>query len=275
MESSLAPVHLDAAAPQGSPPHYCGLPVIGGWNGSSTLAWHMLVPAGESGDAYALGHSDEVVALLGGTGEAVHAGRSVQVRAGHCWLTPSGTPRFFRNTSRTEAAVLVGFWPGAPDFGAAGCRALERAGGADSSFAPSGGPGPIMVHLENVPAERMDAAKGWSISDFRLPLGRHNGSSSTLFRARFLPGAVHRKHRHERCEEIYYVISGHGLAGAGGSKSEVRGGHFHHIPAGVEHWLVNHDPDVPVEVVGIYVGAGSVDDTGYAYCGDVTAADLE
>ncbi len=275
MESRFEPVHLEAVAPPGTPPRYRGRPVIGGWNGSSTLAWHMAVPAGESGDAYELGRCDEVVALLAGSGELVHAGRSVKVRAGHCWLTPPGTPRSFRNASRAEAAVLAGFWPGAPDFGAAGYRALERTGGAGASRAPSDGPGPIMVHLDDVPAERMDAGKGWSISDFRLPLGRHNGSSSTLFRARFLPGAVHRKHRHERCEEIYHVISGHGLAGAGGRRSEVRGGHFHHIPAGVEHWLVNSAADVPVEVVGIYVGAGSVEDTEYVYCGDVTAADLE
>jgi hypothetical protein len=28
-------------------------------------------------------------------------------------------------------------------------------------------------------------------------------------------------------------------------------------------------------VIGIYIGAGSVDETGYVYTGDVTPADLE
>jgi hypothetical protein len=31
----------------------------------------------------------------------------------------------------------------------------------------------------------------------------------------------------------------------------------------------------PLEVIGIYVGAGSVAETGYVHTGDVTAADLK
>ena len=116
----------------------------------------------------------------------------------------------------------------------------------------------------------MDEGQGWRISDFRLPISRRNGSSTTLFHARFLPGAVHKKHRHERCEEIYYIIRGHGLAGAGPDRVDVRAGHFHYIPRGVEHWLVNSSRTEPIEVVGIYVGAGSVEETGYAYTGEVT-----
>jgi len=120
----------------------------------------------------------------------------------------------------------------------------------------------------------MKENEGWSITDFRMPIGRHNGSPTTLFWAKFMPGAVHRKHRHENCEEIYYVIRGRGLAGAGPDRAEVRGGHVHYIPRGVEHFLYNLSPTEPLEAIGIYIGAGSVEETGYRYTGDVTAADL-
>ena len=133
----------------------------------------------------------------------------------------------------------------------------------------------ILVHLDDVPPENMNEGDGWSITDFRLPIGKHNGSSTTLFRARFFPGAVHKKHRHDNCEEIYYIISGHGLAGAGDDRVEVRGGHFHYIPPGVEHWLYNLSDTEPVEAVGLYIGSGSVEDTGYVYMGDVTEEDLK
>jgi len=113
------------------------------------------------------------------------------------------------------------------------------------------------------------------ITDFRMPIGRHNGSATALFWAKFMPGSVHKKHRHDNCEELYYVISGHGVAGAGPDRAKVRGGHVHYIPKGVEHFMYNTSKTEPLEVIGIYIGAGSVDKTGYVYTGDVTPADLE
>jgi mannose-6-phosphate isomerase-like protein (cupin superfamily) len=54
----------------------------------------------------------------------------------------------------------------------------------------------------------------------------------------------------------------------------VRGGHVHYIPKGVEHFMYNLSKTEPLEAIGIYIGAGSVDETGYAYTGDVTEADI-
>jgi mannose-6-phosphate isomerase-like protein (cupin superfamily) len=90
-----------------------------------------------------------------------------------------------------------------------------------------------------------------------------------------MPGAVHKKHRHDNCEEIYYVIRGHGLAGAGPDRAEVRGGHVHYIPKGVEHFLYNLSKTEPLEAIGIYIGAGNVEETGYRYLGDVSEADIK
>ena len=44
----------------------------------------------------------------------------------------------------------------------------------------------------------------------------------------------------------------------GQERAEVRGGHFHYIPKGVEHWCVNLSKTEPIEVIGLYIGAGSV-----------------
>ena len=131
-----------------------------------------------------------------------------------------------------------------------------------------------LVHIDDVDPERMKTDQGWSITDFRLPISKKQGCSSTMFRARFMPGAIHHKHRHENCDEIYYVISGHGLAGAGPDRVEVRGGHHHFVPKGVEHWLYNLSDTEPIEVVGLYDRAGSVEETGYVYMGEITEEDL-
>jgi len=274
MTGRYAPVLPESAVDEGASPELAVRPVIAHGQGSSTLAWHAVVPPGGMLPAYSLANSDEILVLVSGRGVASQDGERAALRAGHCWLCPSGTTRHFRNVLPSEPAVLIGFWPGAGDPEAAGHEMVDQVpesrAALDKRFTRG-----IVIHPADVAPERMDAGAGWSITDFRLPLGRHNGCTSTLFRARFLPGAGHRKHRHDRCEEIYHVISGHGIAGAGGCRSEVRGGHFHHIPAGVEHWLVNSADDQPVEGVGIYVGAGSVEETGYVYTGDVTAADLD
>jgi quercetin dioxygenase-like cupin family protein len=131
------------------------------------------------------------------------------------------------------------------------------------------------THIDDVTPENMDKGDGWFITEFRLPFSAREGLGTTMFHARFMPGAIHKKHRHENCEEIYYMVSGGGIAGAGGATEEVRAGHFHYVPSDTEHWLINLDPDQPIEVVGWYLGAGSVADTGYAYMGDVTEADGE
>lgn len=267
------PVHPETVTDAHSMPGTAFLPVIADRDGSSTLAWHMVVPPGGTLPPYSLTNCDEIVVVVAGHGVGFQDGEHATLRAGHCWLCPNGAERHFRNESRTEPAVLVGFWPGAADLQAAGYEAV-RPSPERGRLSAQGFSHGVLVHPDDVSPEAMDAGEGWSISDFRLPLGRHNGCTTTLFRAQFLPGAVHRKHRHDHCEEIYHVISGRGLAGAGESRSEVRRGHFHYIPAGVEHWLVNRDADEPVEVVGIYVGAGSVEESGYVYAGEVSADDL-
>lgn len=247
---------------------------ISGRHGSSTTAFHSIFRPGSAHQKHLHRHCDEITVYVKGHGVVGQGQERAEVRAGHCRLMPRGSEHFFHNETRDEEAIVVGFYVGAEGIEATGYEYRGDVSAQDLALPRRGVSQGILVHLDEVPPETMDAGEGWGITDFRLPISRRNGSSSTLFRARFFPGAVHRKHRHDRCEEIYYVISGRGLAGAGADRVEVRGGHFHYIPPGVEHWLVNLGPTEPLEVVGIYVGAGSVAETGYVYTGDVTEADL-
>ncbi|MCZ6605816.1 MAG: cupin domain-containing protein [Alphaproteobacteria bacterium] len=248
---------------------------IGTHEGSTSTAWHLTAKPGQPGLRHVHHDSDELIIHLAGTGIAGQGGQTVATRPGLCRLVPKGVSHYFVPDTTGGDGVLVGFIPSIgdldTDFDIQGQVSLSEIG-------PGGTAGDITdgfaVYLEDVEPEHMEVGDGWSITDFRLPLAAHNGSASTLFRARFFPDAIHKKHRHDSCDEIYYVISGRGLAGAGDDRVEVHGGQFHYIPRGVEHWLYNLSDTVPIEVVGIYVGAGTVTATGYVYLGEVDHRDV-
>jgi hypothetical protein len=50
----------------------------------------------------------------------------------------------------------------------------------------------------------------------------------------------------------------------------VRSGHAHYVPKGIDRFLLNLSQTEPLEVVGVYVGAGSLEETGYVYAGDLS-----
>jgi mannose-6-phosphate isomerase-like protein (cupin superfamily) len=249
---------------------------IGRSEESPSAAWHLSIKPGSSGIRQVNNAHDEIIFHLAGTGIAGHGDTKIATAPGTCRLVPKGTPHYYVPDPGDTDSVLIGFVPGTPDVAVNGLEDVDILGTIDrDGLTPDAKIEPgIAVNLDDVLPENMNAGEGWSITDFRLPLAGHNGCSSTLFRARFFPGAIHKKHRHEDCDEIYYVISGHGLAGAGPDRPEVTGGQFHYIPSGVEHWLHNLSDDETIEVVGIYIDADSVAATGYVYMGEVEASDL-
>lgn len=111
-------------------------------------------------------------------------------------------------------------------------------------------------------------------SGFRLPIAGAQGSRALAFYCLFRPGAVHKKHYHQNCDEMTCIVNGNGVSCAGSDLSEIRAGHFHLIPQGETHWACHLEGEAPVEVIGIYAGAGSAAETAYVYAGDVTDADL-
>jgi quercetin dioxygenase-like cupin family protein len=230
-------------------------------HGAGTSACRYTLAPGSDTDVFAL-DADELILLATGELDGQLGGQTHRLRDGHCLFVPAGLARQYKNAGPHEA-VFVSFIIDAPDIQGALCE--------PASPPPDG---VKTIHLDGVTPERMAKADGWQITDFRLPFGSHNGVGSTLFRARFFPGAVHAKHRHDKCDEIYHIISGHGLAGAGTDRVEVRTGDFHYIPKGVEHWLHNLSETDPIEVIGTYIHAGSVADTGYVFMGNVTPDDI-
>ncbi|OGL61286.1 MAG: hypothetical protein A3I72_16115 [Candidatus Tectomicrobia bacterium RIFCSPLOWO2_02_FULL_70_19] len=249
---------------------------ISGKNGSSTTVFHSIFRPGSTHAKHLHTRCNEIAVYLKGNGVVGQRGERCNVRPGHCRLMPKGVEHFFYNETKNEEALVIGFYDGAKSVEETGYQFRGQVTEADIKMprGPKFSEG-ILVHYDDVKPAQMDAKDGWSITDFRLPIGAHNGSPTTLFWAKFMPGAVHKKHRHENCEEIYYVIRGHGLAGAGPDRAEVRGGHFHYIPKGVEHFMYNLSRTEPIEAIGIYIGAGSVEATGYVYTGEVTEADIK
>jgi len=239
---------------------------ISGKEGSSTTAFLLTIEPGREPVLHRHTKCDEITICIEGEGRKTLAGETHDVRAGHCMRVPAGVSHCFENTG-TEPMKIIGFYVGAESPEQSGFEPMEEALEEATT-------GETILHWDDVSPENMDKDEGWLINDFRLPFGTHNGSDTTLFRAQFFPGAVHKKHAHENCEEIYYIISGHGLAGAGDDRVEVTAGQFHYIPAGVEHWLYNLSDTDPIHVIGIYIGSGSVAETGYVYRGDVTPDDI-
>jgi quercetin dioxygenase-like cupin family protein len=79
----------------------------------------------------------------------------------------------------------------------------------------------------------------------------------------FPPGAAHEAHRHPNADEFFYVIRGRALLGAEQEEHEAGPGTVEFVPAGKVHWLRNLDSSEPVEVVGGYLGVGSLEEAGY------------
>ncbi|MCC7483737.1 MAG: cupin domain-containing protein [Burkholderiales bacterium] len=250
------------------------LPISGG-DGSSTTMFHSIFRPGSTHAKHLHSRCDEIAVYLKGHGVVGQGVERTQVRAGHCRRMPRGSEHFFFNETKDEEAMCIGFYMGAKDVAGTGYEFRGQVTEADIRMPRGKGfREGTLVHIDAVEPARMSVKDGWRISDFRTPIGSHNGSPNTLFWAKFLPGAVHEKHRHDSAEEIYYVAGGRGIAGAGPDRVEVRAGHVHFIPKGVEHFLANVSKTEPLEVIGVYTGAGSVAESGYAYMGTVTEADL-
>ena len=253
----------DLSAPESGPNL---IPAISGAEGCSSTAFFLTIEPRREPVMHRHTNCDEITICLEGKGRKTLGGETHDVRVGQCMRVPAGVAHCIENTG-TEPMKIVGFYVGANSVESSGFEAVTEA--ESKVVAPD-----TFLHWDDVRPEKMDKNEGWLINDFRLPFGAHNGSDTTLFRAQFFPGAVHKKHAHENCEEIYYIISGHGLAGAGDDRVEVTAGQFHYIPAGVEHWLYNLSDTDPIQVIGIYIGSGSVAETGYVYRGDVTSEDI-
>lgn len=249
------------------------LPVTGE-DGSATTLFHSIFRPGSTHAKHLHSKCDEIAVYLKGHGIVGQSHERTEVRPGHCRLMPAGSEHFFYNETKDEEGLVIGFYVGAKNVADTGYEFRGAVTETDLKVPRRKGLGEgILLNVEDVQPLELNAKGGWCLSDFRMPIGRHNASAAALYWAKLKPGDIHQKHRLENCEELYYVISGHGLVGAGADRAEVRGGHVHYIPQGVERFLCNVSATEPLEVIGVYTGAGSLEEAGYVYTGEVTAAD--
>lgn len=122
-----------------------------------------------------------------------------------------------------------------------------------------------LVNIADVEPKTVRADQGWISMDIRFPLPVEVARSGgvALFRAVFKPGAEHRAHRHPNADEFFYVIRGRAAIGSGDEVHEVGAGTVEFVPKGTVHWLRNLDAESEVEVLGGYLGVGSLEEAGY------------
>jgi mannose-6-phosphate isomerase-like protein (cupin superfamily) len=122
----------------------------------------------------------------------------------------------------------------------------------------------LLLTIDEVEPAPVREADGWQGLKIRFVGADITGAAGAcLFHAEFPPGATHQPHVHPHADEYYCVISGTGMAGTGASEHPVQAGAVHYVPAGSVHWLRNTDGKVPIVVVGIYAGVGSLAEAGY------------
>jgi mannose-6-phosphate isomerase-like protein (cupin superfamily) len=238
------------------------LPICG-QHGSATTVFHSIFRPGSTHARHLHSRCDEIAVYLEGHGVVGQGEERTEVRAGHCRLMPRGSEHFFYIETRAREAVVVGFYVGAKSVQDTGYAFRGNVTEADIAMPRSGGLREgILVHIDDVkPLAR--PGPGWEGVDLRFPIGSHNGSPNALFWMTLAPGAALPRHRHERCEKVYHVVRGTGVAEVAGARMPVRAGHTQLIARGVEHCLSNASGSEPLELIGVLTGAGSLEQSGY------------
>jgi quercetin dioxygenase-like cupin family protein len=127
----------------------------------------------------------------------------------------------------------------------------------------------FMIHVDEVEPAPVEAEQGWRDVDIRFLITRARCGTGAvcLFRTVFPPGAAHQAHLHPNADEFFYVVRGRPTLGSDGREYEASAGTAEFVPAGRVHWLHNRDRSEAVEVVGGYLGVGSLEEAGYRAVG--------
>jgi len=116
---------------------------------------------------------------------------------------------------------------------------------------------------------KVRSEEGWRQMNIKWLICEENMGckSAVLFKAVIKAGAAHEKHLHSNADELTYIISGKGRRGMGDENEEwdIGAGDICFYPRGMVHWTYGTDPDDPLVAIGAYVGAGSLENTGYEF----------
>ena len=123
------------------------------------------------------------------------------------------------------------------------------------------------VNERDIQPARVKRDEGWREMNIKWLLGEETVGLKTavLFKAVIKAGAAHEKHLHQKADELVYIISGKGRHGLGDEEWDTGPGDAYLNPRGIVHWSYGTDPNDPLTLVGVYLGAGSLEDTGYEF----------
>lgn len=126
------------------------------------------------------------------------------------------------------------------------------------------------VHYDEVAPAQVETDDGWRGIDIRFLIGDAvtKTNDMTLWRATFTPNARHARHTHD-VGEAFFVLSGRGAAGTEDEEYEVTAGSALYVPPNTVHWFRNLDEHEPVQIVGVYAPAGSLEGSGYNFVGEI------
>jgi quercetin dioxygenase-like cupin family protein len=197
------------------------------------------------------------IVLLSGHGVHLGEGAELAQSEGDAVFVAPGEWHGFRNDGDTPAVTLHLF---------GGAASLDEAGlEMRPDEAASGAPAVRKVSLATTPEDRdLSAGDGWYGLHVRWLL--HSGSVGatqlTMNITEFDPGGAHELHRHDRCEEILYILEGSGTHLTERKEIAVAAGDATFVGRNEWHGLRN-DTQTTLAVVGCYAGAGSLDAAGY------------
>ena len=123
------------------------------------------------------------------------------------------------------------------------------------------------LHERDVQSAQGNPDEGWRGIDIKFLLSEATVGikSAVLFKAVIKAGTAHEKHLHHVSDELVYIISGKGRHGLGDEEWDIGPGDTYLNPKEIVHWSYGNDPNDPLTVVGVYLDAGSLEDTGYEF----------
>jgi mannose-6-phosphate isomerase-like protein (cupin superfamily) len=157
---------------------------------------------------------DQVYVVLDGSGSVKYGNDTVSLQREDYLYIPSTIPHAASNpSSRPLTLLMMGF----------------RTKGFEPTQLP---PRPLHANIEDVPTNLVRGHPSSAL--FRLLMGDVDSKRdriaagrvlTSLFLMEIAPGGTNFPHHHEREEEIYLVLSGHGVMAAGGGMDGIAGRH--------------------------------------------------
>ena len=127
------------------------------------------------------------------------------------------------------------------------------------------------TQIENVAVDTsLKPEDGWKFAMRWLVDEQNMGAKfGAVGYATFPPHGQHMLHVHDDAEEVAIYLKGRGLRTVGDEQYEVVPGTVAYVPPGVPHGLQNLSETEPIELICIYLGAPSVEKTGYRLIGEL------